>query len=178
MTGSASTAMYAPVTDATVLHPKLLSYVSAVTTNDKHPNKYNALIHHSSLRLNHSMVMVNEESYEAQCGWHRNAVDDALRDDYQQGSFQIWRIAGRALKPVDLWRSEAADYTAGGGPAPQTCSSHWFTINKHKVVAIAWYDQGVRFLDVSNPHSIKHIGYWIAPGASTSRAYCVPWRPD
>ena len=36
----------------------------------------------------------------------------------------------------------------------------------------------MRFLDVSNPKSISQIGYAMMPGASTSAAYFVPWRPD
>jgi len=173
MTGSGGTAMYAPVhTDAEALHPKLLKFVKAVD------NKYNGLIHHSSMRLDAKTVMVNEESYASQCGWHRNAVDENLRDDLQEGSFQTWGIDDTStLKPVGMWKSEVADYTHGGSVV-SSCSSHWFTLNKNKIVAIGWYDQGVRFLNVSDPKHIKQVGYSLQPNSSASAAYFVPWRPD
>lgn len=172
-TGSGGTAMYAPLTrDADVKAPKLLRYVVAVD------NKYNGLIHHSSLRLDANTVLVNEESYSSQCGWSRNAVDEALRDDAQEGSLQAWGIDSTStLKIRGLWKSEVADYTHGGNVAI-ACSSHWFTINRHKIVTIGWYDQGVRFLDVSNPAKIRQVGYWMSGAGSASAAYFVPWRPD
>jgi hypothetical protein len=177
MAGSGGTALYAPLTIKTLLRPRLLAYGKAITKDLEHPNKYNALIHHAAVPLNATQVMVDEESFSAQCGWHRNAVDDALRDDEQEGSFQIWQISGAKLTPVSTWKSEVAEYADGGGIAP-SCSSHWFSINRYKTVAIGWYDQGTRFLDVSNPKHIRQIGYWISHEGSSSAAYFHPSRPD
>lgn len=59
-----------------------------------------------------------------------------------------------------------------GAIAPKTCSSHWF--DEHDgIVADAWYQQGVRFLDVSSYHdpsradTITEIGYWVPPNGVT-----------
>jgi hypothetical protein len=45
-------------------------------------------------------------------------------------------------------------------PAGATCSSHWFDWHDG-VVADAWYEQGLRFLDVSKPDDIRQIGYFM-----------------
>ncbi|MGH2829281.1 MAG: hypothetical protein ACRDJM_02245, partial [Actinomycetota bacterium] len=67
-------------------------------------------------------------------------------------------------------------------PAATACSSHWFDLNDNKVVAVAWYQQGIRFLDVSNPRDIRQVGYYIAPweyaGFGVSQALFAPGRDD
>ncbi|MGH2829699.1 MAG: hypothetical protein ACRD2A_16430 [Vicinamibacterales bacterium] len=50
--------------------------------------------------------------------------------------------------------------------------------NRFKVVASAFYEQGIRFLNVGNPRRIQHVGYWIAPGTIASQAQYVPGRSD
>lgn len=58
-------------------------------------------------------------------------------------------------------------FTIGQGSVPDArpggvvaCSSHWF--DEHGgVVADGWYEQGLRFLDVSSPRAIRQIGYFM-----------------
>jgi len=58
-------------------------------------------------------------------------------------------------------------FTVGMGTLPDAkpagavaCSSHWFDWHDD-VVANGWYEQGVRFLDVSDPRDIRQIGYYM-----------------
>ena len=44
------------------------------------------------------------------------------------------------------------------------CSAHWFTV-LGDMVAIAFYGQGTRILDVSDPTDIKQAGYFRVPAA-------------
>lgn len=46
-------------------------------------------------------------------------------------------------------------------PVGGTCSSHYFEYLGDGIVAVAWYEQGVRFIDVSDPSDIRQIGYYM-----------------
>lgn len=160
MTGSGGTALYAPVKDP--LKPRLLA---ATTPGDN--KRSNSYIHHNSLRLDASTVLVGEESYNGCGGEPPLAADDPVG-----GRFQSWRIDLRAkrLVPIALYSQRV--------PGVSVCSSHWFDINASKVVANAWYDGGVRFLDVTNPKRIRQVGYLRTDDGSASQAQFVPGRPD
>src|ERR1700754_770073 len=42
------------------------------------------------------------------------------------------------------------------------CSAHWFTV-KGDIVALGNYEQGTRFVDVSDPRNPKQIGWYRVP---------------
>jgi hypothetical protein len=79
------------------------------------------------------------------------------------GSFggQGWRDIARSrfrMKVLDTWTPE-------GQPGAPDCSvayqsAHYFTDRGDGVLAQAFYQAGVRFLDVSNPRNIRQIGWW------------------
>jgi len=41
------------------------------------------------------------------------------------------------------------------------CSAHWFTV-KGNIVALGNYEQGVRFLDITDPTNPQQVGWWRA----------------
>ncbi len=43
------------------------------------------------------------------------------------------------------------------------CSAHWFDEDRG-LLAQGWYDQGVRFMDITNPRDIRQVGYWVTQG--------------
>jgi hypothetical protein len=49
-----------------------------------------------------------------------------------------------------------------------TCSSHYFDV-RDGVAAVSWYEQGIRFFDVSDPRDIRTIG-WFTPLTSQAVA--------
>ena len=134
----------------------------------------NDFIHHNSLRRKGGNVLyVTEEDYT------RPGCEGA-------GSFQTWKVPtssnglpnGKKLSPLDMWATEAvtdAMETPPGSSNPVTamCSAHYFDIEKN-IVAQGWYEQGVRFLDVSDPKNIRQIGFYILPSAMTWAAYFPP----
>jgi len=73
------------------------------------------------------------------------------------------------LAKLDQW-------TPQGQPGSTGCdSAHWFTERgQTHLIAEAFYSQGTRFLDVSDPRHIRQAGYFNA-GGDTWAAY---WRPD
>ncbi len=102
-----------------------------------------------------------------------------------QGSLQTWEISGERnsdgtakLKLLDLWTTELNELASleGRSPATANCSAHWFDEDRG-LVAQGWYDQGVRFLDISDPRQIRQVGYW-ATGGSFWAAYFAPSDPE
>jgi hypothetical protein len=67
-------------------------------------------------------------------------------------------------------------YTDGNSPYDQFCA-HWFTehadFDGAGLVAMAWYEHGVRFLDVAEDGEIDEVGWFVPLGGSTSGAYWV-----
>lgn len=107
------------------------------------------------------------------------------------GTDENWLAAGNGLCTNDgpfitswmhgnapPYRVERLDtFTIGRGMPPDAkpagylaCSSHWFD-ERDDVVADAWYEQGVRFLDVSNPREIRQIGYFMPVVTEAWAAY-------
>ncbi|MDX6648110.1 MAG: hypothetical protein QOJ97_61 [Solirubrobacteraceae bacterium] len=101
-----------------------------------------------------------------------------------QGSLQTWQITGdrnsdgsTKLKLLDLWTTELNGLSTASGRSPATtnCSAHWFDEDRG-LLAQGWYDQGVRFLDVSNPRKIRQVGYYATTGQFWA-AYFAPSDP-
>jgi hypothetical protein len=101
-----------------------------------------------------------------------------------QGSLQTWQITeernsdGSAkLKMLDLWTTELNELSSQTGRSPATvqCSAHWFDEDRG-LIAQGWYDQGIRFLDVSDPKNIRQVGYYATQGEFWA-AYFAPSDP-
>ena len=102
-----------------------------------------------------------------------------------QGSLQTWRITDERnadgtikLELLDLWTTELNELAnaTGRSPATANCSAHWFD-EDGGLLAQGWYDQGVRFLDISNPRDIQQVGYYATEGTFWA-AYFAPADPS
>jgi len=132
---------------------------------------YNDFIMHNSKRFG-STLLVTEEDYI-------DTSEERPGGCAGQGKFETWQITGGAgkMKPLDTWMTELnADDTA---PAAVTvnCSSHWFDV-RDGIAAVAWYEQGVRFLDVRDPKNIRQVGFHIPQGGVPWAAYWAPGHED
>ena len=126
---------------------------------------YNDYIHHNSMRRkDKGVVYVTEEDYtRPQC---KGA-----------GSFERWRLplnrkrqpTGAEMTPIDKWSTELAGEST---PTSAHCSPHYFDEN-NGLVAQAWYQQGVRFLDVKGD-KIRQVGYFITPTNVAWASYFAP----
>ena len=165
------------------LHPKLLTTTNDVAGTPEKSTGWNNFIHHNSWQphvrqyepsspaslKNGNVLLVTEEDYL------QTACDKA-------GSFQTWKVGNLrspdAIKPLD--KVELSDL---GGPAegitPEGgfCSAHWFDYHQTGIVAVAYYNGGVRLLDVRDPKDIKPFGF-AQGGGETWDAYWVPERDD
>lgn len=90
------------------------------------------------------------------------AVDNNLCQS--DGPFKTsWfrRVNGEhRVQLLDTWRVGQGTLPDAKPAGAVACSSHWFDWHDG-VVANGWYEQGVRFLDVSNPRDIRQIGYFM-----------------
>ncbi len=88
-----------------------------------------------------------------------------------------WRKT-RTFRMIDEYRPTNGLPTEGNSPVNHLCS-HWFDhhpdFRNGGMVAIGWYDHGVRFLEVSPQGKIGEIGYFMRPGGAMSAAY---WATD
>lgn len=86
-----------------------------------------------------------------------------------------WRKT-RTFRIIDEYRPKNGLPTEGNSPVNHLCS-HWFDPHPRfedgGLVAMGYYDHGVRFLDVSPKGRIGEIGYFMRPGGAMSAAYWV-----
>ena len=141
----------------------------------------NDFVHHNALRPDGgSTVLIAEEDL------YNRRVSNLPGGCEVQGSFQTWGVEGGNLVPLDSWTTEFNELLAdqdqdpwGGDIVPTMglCSAHYFD-ERDGLVAVAWYEQGVRLLDVDDPTNIEQVGYWVPPGGATWSTYWSPTAKD
>ena len=108
-----------------------------------------------------------------------------------QGSLQTWQITdehnadgtqqAQAARHVDDRAQRARRPRPGARRPTVNCSAHWFD-EQRGLLAQGWYDQGVRFLDISDPRDIRQVGYFVdaraRSGPRTSRPTDPTRRPS
>ena len=109
-----------------------------------------------------------------------------------QGSFQTWQMkqlktTGQdeaTLTQLDSFTTEFNELVEGDDvegmdliPTNGFCSAHYFD-EQDGLVAIAWYEQGTRLLDVRDPKNIKQVGYFMAPDSVVWASYWSPTDPS
>ncbi len=133
----------------------------------------NDYIHHNSMRIRNGSLA------EPPAGADPAADSDVVlitEEDYNRptcagaGSFETWRI-GDDDKLRNVGRF---DVETGGSQA--LCSAHYFD-ERGGLVAQGFYEQGTRFLDVSDPADIRQVGFWIPQENMTWGALYVPSDP-
>ena len=104
-------------------------------------------------------------------------------DDDESATFQTFDTANwqtsKSFKLLSQFKMATGTFSDGASPYSTWCV-HWFdeheTFYGGGLVAIAWYEQGVRFLQVGTDGSIKEIGYYLPLGGQTSGVYWITDR--
>lgn len=125
----------------------------------------NDFILHNSLRVGDQILVVEED-------WDPRSNARCTND----GAFQtgrVWRDAGQLrVERQARFSLGRGDPTAGQTDrlptAPVSCSAHYFGAREDGIVAVAWYEQGTRLLDVSDPTDIRQVGYYLPAGETIS----------
>lgn len=132
----------------------------------------NTFILHNSLRPNKHDGSAGDYVYVTEENWLH--LDNSCAG---AGRFEVYRYSGGSITHVTNYSLDPSSglYTNGAGPLGLLCSAHWFDYSPDRdLIAIGWYMQGVRFLDVSEPANVRQIGYWLAPDSTASAAYFHP----
>ncbi len=103
------------------------------------------------------------------------AEDEAAAASEAAGDTPPARTA--TFTPLDSFRVEPGTFSDGGSPYNQYCA-HWFTTHPDYadggLVAMGWYEHGIRFLDVApGTGQITEKGWFLPLGGSTSAAYWI-----
>jgi hypothetical protein len=84
---------------------------------------------------------------------------------------QSWSIESGIARPLDRFEVER-DRTAS-----LVCSAHYFD-HSNGLVAAAYYQQGLRLLDVSDPSNLRQVGWWVPKKGITFAALFAPTDPS
>ena len=151
------------------------------------------LIHHDSLRFSKKSARGDFEQVPGKTypAGGRGKVVGIVEEDYNRptckgaGSFQTWGITDKTtstgakkLVLLDLFETELESLVQARGWAPVTglCSAHYFD-ERDGLVAGGWYEEGTRFLDVSDPAGIRQVGYWVPTKGETWSVLFAPTDP-
>jgi hypothetical protein len=152
------------------------------------------LIHHDSLRFEKKSARGDFRQKPGQTypAGGTGKVVGVVEEDYNRptckgaGSFQTWGITDKTtstgakkLVLLDLYETELESLVQGRGWAPVTglCSAHYFD-ERDGLVAGGWYEEGTRFLDVSDPAGIRQVGYWVPTKGETWSVLFAPTDPS
>jgi hypothetical protein len=134
------------------------------------------------------LVLITEEDI-----WNRDNFSTPGGCE-SQGSFQTWQVKQLGatgpdqgtVQNLDSWTTEFNEAIQGDEnpltgndviPTKGFCSSHYFS-ERDGLVATAWYEQGIRFLDVSDPRNIEQKAFYLPEGSTMWAAYWAPNADD
>jgi hypothetical protein len=97
------------------------------------------------------------------------------------GSFMTWNAAGwkktKSFSMIDEYRVVNGVIADGNPPAQRNCTAHWLEehpdFNNGGYVAVAFYDHGTRFFEVTSKGKIQEAGYFYAYVGQASAAYWI-----
>ena len=141
-------------------------YAGGGTTLGRY-NTRAGLMHNAwrNLRSHNILYATEEVTGAASCaGFGRFAVYDLRGSFHGEGWRNIAKTHFR-LRQLSTWTPEKQPGSSGCD------SAHYFTDRGDEVLAGAYYTQGTRFLDVSDPRHPRQIGYFRPNDANTWAAY-------
>ncbi|MFA9432448.1 S-layer homology domain-containing protein [Egicoccus sp. AB-alg2] len=93
-------------------------------------------------------------------GWYDEDADPETEPGFALEQVGVWSVADKEGSALDV--------------APITCSAHYFQL-RDGIAAGAWYTQGFRFLDVSDPTDPIQVAYFRPEGGN---AFMPMWHDD
>jgi hypothetical protein len=108
------------------------------------------------------LLIGTEENVTSNCETAGKAATFDLKGTYDGSG---WKNPKHRMKMLDTWTPQEEEGSSG------CASAHYFSDRGDGVMAWAFYGQGTRFLDVSNPRRIRQIGYYRPNDATTWAAY-------
>jgi hypothetical protein len=111
------------------------------------------------------VLFATEENVVSDCKTSGRFAAYDLRGSYKGQGFKNIDKTKFRMRVLDTWTPEGAKGSTG-------CeSAHYFTDRGDGLLAYAFYGQGVRFLDASDPRRIRQVGYYRPDDAESWAAY-------
>ena len=119
------------------------------------------------------VVDATEENVVSDCKTSGRFLTYDIGSSYQGQGFINTANTHFRLRKLDAWWPENKPGSTG------CASAHWFTErDPDHLVAIAFYDQGTRILDASDPFHIKQLAWFHPIGASVvGGTWAAYWQP-
>ena len=161
-----------------ILHPVLLATGTNADGRFIHSNRW------PNNGADMFALIGGETNFRPQCGTLGGAVSD-------NGAFMTWGtgdvskngkfVKGSAFHMIDEYRVNNGAFVDGAPPANVLgCSVHWFeehpSFHNGGLVALAAYESGTRFVQVTADGHIKEQGYFLPVGRGSTSA--PHWAPD
>ncbi len=116
-----------------------------------------------------SLLLHTEEAFgSATCADQGRFVISSLRGSTDGESWRATPERPFHLRTVGVWSPDDQEGTLPGPDA--FCSAHYFDVHR-RIVAYSWYEQGTRFLDISDPANPIQVAYWRPEGAVSFAPY-------
>ena len=134
----------------------------------RHRRKRHARAHKSAAATTidrNDVLLATEENVVTDCATAGRFVAYDLRGTYDGEGFRDTDKTHHRMTVLDTWTPEGQDGASGCD------SSHYFTSRGDGITANAFYTQGVRFLDTSDPANIRQVGYFVNADSNTWAAY-------
>ncbi len=159
---------FVPVEAGTLVHPydDLIKKLLAQGSNDDARYMHGARWPHSG--RDKFLLMAGETTFNLQC-------------DETSGAFMTWDATKwrktKTFTMIDEYRVENGTWVDGNPAAQRNCTSHWHEehpdFRNGGLVAVAFYDHGTRFLNVSKTGKISDAGWFMPYGGQTSAVYWI-----
>jgi hypothetical protein len=111
------------------------------------------------------VLMGTEEAITSDCATSGRFVTYDLRSTYNGEGFRDLKASHHRMKVLGTWTPEKQEGSTGCD------SSHYFSSRGDGLTVNAFYSQGVRFLDSSDPSRIREVGYYVNSDSNTWAAY-------
>jgi hypothetical protein len=111
------------------------------------------------------VLLATEENVVTDCATAGRFATYDLAASRNGAGFKPDSAATARLKPLDTWTPKDEKGSTG------CASSHYFASRGDGLTVNAFYTQGVRFLDTSDPRNIRQVGYFVNGDSDTWAAY-------
>lgn len=106
-----------------------------------------------------------EENITSDCAESGRFTTYDLKGTFDGEGFRDTDQTHHRMRALDTWTPEGQEGSSG------CASAHYFSSRGDGMFANAFYEQGVRFLDVSDPRDIRQVGWYRPDDANTWAAY-------
>ncbi len=111
------------------------------------------------------VLLATEENIVSDCAQSGRFAAYDLRGTRSGQGFAPGTAPTARMRVLDTWTPEGQQAATG------CASSHYFVSLGNGLTVNAFYGQGVRFLDTSNPRDIRQVGYFVNTDSDTWAPY-------